>query len=150
MSLLGRDPGHVLAVEQHATRVGLLEARDHSGRGRLPAPAGAEQGEELAGRDLQGDVVDGAHVAEVLDQSLDDDHRFWAHRSSLITIANRSLTWVPVGPVTTASSSAASATCDRCSSRAARRSSPRPVARSTGIPSTIPPAWSGTPSEASV
>ena len=74
----------------------------------FPQPLGPEHREELARRGSRGDVVDRADVAEVLDQAV--DARSSAPRSLVllpITIANRSLTLVPVGPVTSASSSAA-------------------------------------------
>ena len=143
LRLLGRDEGDVLAVEQHPAGVGLLEARDHpQGGGLAAAPTGRASRRTRPRGNLEADVVDRAHLAELLHQPLDDDHRF-AHRSPSTTIANRSFTLVPVGPVTSASSSAVSATWERCSSSAERRSIPAAAARSIVRPSTIAPACSG-------
>src|SRR5690606_5238799 len=97
------DPGHVLAGEQHAPLVGLLEAGDHAQGRRLAAAAGPEQREELARRDLQGDAVHRGRLAERPPDPVEDDHRL-AHRPASGTPTantNRSLTWVCVGPVTT-------------------------------------------------
>src|SRR3989454_2286711 len=55
----------ILAAELDDAAAGLLEARDHHQRRRLPRAARAEQGEELALVDLEADPVDGVDAAVV-------------------------------------------------------------------------------------
>ena len=58
----------VVAVEADRAPVGVVEADEHPGERRLAGAAGADQGQRLAGRDTQGDVVErgalGARVGE--------------------------------------------------------------------------------------
>jgi hypothetical protein len=67
--LVCRHRRHVDAVEQDPAGGRLLEAGDHPQRGRLAAPRRTDQGEELAGLDVQVQVVDGRRVPEVLAQT---------------------------------------------------------------------------------
>ena len=65
-ALVGRIVGHVDRAQLDAAAGRLLEAADHAqGRG-LAAARRAEEGEELAGHDLQRDGVDGDDVVESL------------------------------------------------------------------------------------
>ena len=78
VALVGRQPGHVLALQfDHAGR-GLLKTADHpEGRG-LAAAGRAKQTEELAVVDFQVDVVHSHGVAESLghihESDVDDGH----------------------------------------------------------------------------
>jgi hypothetical protein len=69
--LVGRDAGHVLAVDEHPSRGRRLEAREHAEKCRLATAGAAEQAEELAAVDVEADVVDGVEVAELLGDALD-------------------------------------------------------------------------------
>ena len=66
LALVGGEVGDVAAVEEDAAGVRLLEAGREAQHGRLAAAARAEEGEELALLDLEGDVVDGLDGAEAL------------------------------------------------------------------------------------
>ena len=72
-ALLGRDRRDVLPVDQHPAAGRPLEATDHPQRRRLAAPRGTEQGEELAGLDVEVDAVDRQLVVEALLQLLQRD-----------------------------------------------------------------------------
>ena len=63
----------VVPVEQDAPAGRALEAGDHAQRGGLPAPGGAEQREELAGRHVDVDAVHRDEVVELLAQLLEAD-----------------------------------------------------------------------------
>ena len=52
--------GGILAVEQHGAAVGHLEPGDHAQQRGLAAPGRPEQGDQLAGREGQADIVQGA------------------------------------------------------------------------------------------
>ena len=67
VALVGRQPGHVLALELDDARRRRLEAADHPEGGRLAAAGRAEQAEELPRADLEVDVVDDDRIAELLD-----------------------------------------------------------------------------------
>ena len=68
--LVGRlcagSAGDVVAVDQDLARGRLLEAGDHPQRRRLAAAGRAEQGEELALRDLEVELAHRDEVAELL------------------------------------------------------------------------------------
>ena len=101
----------------------------------LPAPFGPEQPEDLAGRDLEVDAVDGQDVAVALDEATDPD--------------DRSVETVPV--VTEAMVHAAAgraASRDGCRARWGRRSRPVDQSMSSAIePSAAGPAsGAGAPS----
>src|SRR3546814_16235525 len=55
-----------LALQQDGALAGRLEAGQHAQQRGLAAARGAEQREELALEDVEGDVVDGDEVAETL------------------------------------------------------------------------------------
>ena len=97
--VLGRDAGGVLAQDQDAAGVGLLEARDHSQKRRLAAAARSQKGGQRAVRHLDRDVVEGDEVAELLPGLLDDDahqdasfrlNEFIASRVAIAISANTS------------------------------------------------------------
>ena len=73
MALVGRQPGHVLALQLDEPGGRLLEAADHPQGRRLAAARGPEEAEELAVLDLEIDVVDGHGVAELLDDIDESD-----------------------------------------------------------------------------
>src|SRR3546814_6015743 len=62
-----------LALQQDGALAGRLEAGQHAQQRGLAAARGAEQREELALEDVEGDVVDGDEVAETLGDA-DDLH----------------------------------------------------------------------------
>ena len=63
---IGGAGAHHLAGDQHVAFGGMQEARDQPQRGRLPAAARSEQGQELPLLDPKVHVVDGHEIAEVL------------------------------------------------------------------------------------
>src|SRR5689334_17574602 len=71
----GRRSGRrVEAVEGDHPAGWAEEGGQHLDGGGLARPVGPEEREELAGTDLERDAIDGADVAERLDQVLDVDH----------------------------------------------------------------------------
>ena len=70
---VGRAGGDVGAGELHAARIGLLEAGDQAQRGRLARARRAEEREELAAPDVQGNGVDRRDAAEPA-RELDEPH----------------------------------------------------------------------------
>ncbi len=77
VALVGRQPGHVLALELDQARGRCLEATDHPQGRRLAAPRRPEQAEELTVADLEVDVVDGDRLAELLDHIHELDVDRW-------------------------------------------------------------------------
>ncbi|CRH63869.1 Uncharacterised protein [Chlamydia trachomatis] len=81
-ALIRRDAHHVLPVEHHLARGRVLETGDHAQGRRLSASRRPEQSDELAGQDVEVDVIDGGHgilsIAEGLRQF---DEREAARRS---------------------------------------------------------------------
>ena len=63
--------GDVLAVEQDAARVRRLEAGQHAQQRGLAAAARPEQSEELAGLDLERQMVDRHHATEAFGHPVD-------------------------------------------------------------------------------
>ena len=63
VSRVRRQARHVAPRKFDPPLVGTLEARDQAQRCRLAGAGGPEQGEKLAGGDLEVDAVDGDHVA---------------------------------------------------------------------------------------
>ena len=70
---IGRDVGHVDAVDQDPPGGGGLEARQHAQQRGLAAARSAQEREELALIDVQGDIVDRREIAEFLGDVLDLD-----------------------------------------------------------------------------
>jgi hypothetical protein len=70
-TLLRPEVGDVRAVNHNASGVGLEEPGDHPQGGRLSAPRRPEQGNHLAGLELQAEVVDDGAAAEVLCEPID-------------------------------------------------------------------------------
>ena len=70
-ALLGRDDptgagagaGDLVAEQPDRAGVGVLEPGDEAQQRRLAAPRRSQQGEELAGRDVEVDAFDGPHRA---------------------------------------------------------------------------------------
>ncbi len=82
-ALVGRQPGHVLLVEQHAAARRRQEARDHAqGRG-LAAAGGPEQRHQLAFAHHEIQFIHGHRSAEALGQLLDRKARHQTTRDSL-------------------------------------------------------------------
>ena len=71
--LLDREPGGVLAGEDHAAGVGRLEAGDDPQDRALARTRGAQEGDELAGDDLERDVLDRLEGAIALGEVLHFD-----------------------------------------------------------------------------
>ena len=67
--------GGVLALERHAAFVRSFEAGDHSQQRRLARSRRSQQREQLAGLDVQVDVIDGDKRPEALDDAV----QFYAH-----------------------------------------------------------------------
>ena len=75
-ALAGGGHGRVLAGDEHAAAVRVLQARDHAQQRRLAAAARPEQRRQRSVRDLERHVVERDEVAEVLRGSLHlDAHR---------------------------------------------------------------------------
>jgi hypothetical protein len=61
--LAGQEARHVLAADQDAPGIGLLEACDHAQGGGFAAAGRAEESEELGGAHLEAHFTDGVHLA---------------------------------------------------------------------------------------
>jgi hypothetical protein len=57
VALPWRHVEHILAADDDRTVLGLVEARDEAQQRRLPATGRTEEGEELAGLDIEVDVL---------------------------------------------------------------------------------------------
>ena len=64
--LVGRNAGHVLAIQQDAPSIGLQQPRQHPQQRGLPRPGAAQQGEEFAAVDVEADIVHREVAAEPL------------------------------------------------------------------------------------
>ena len=73
--LVRQHVGDVPAVEQDAALVRRLEAGEHAQQRGLAAAAGAEQRKELAGPDVERDVIDRAKIAEFFRDAFDAQQR---------------------------------------------------------------------------
>jgi hypothetical protein len=71
VAFVRRKAGHVGIAQEDRSAGGLLEAADHPQRRRLAAARRAEQGEELAFRDPQAEVVDRDRLLEDLRDRLE-------------------------------------------------------------------------------
>src|SRR5207248_5211603 len=63
---MGGQVGDVAAVEAHRSPVGLEQACEAVEQGGLAGAVRADEGGDLAGRDVEGDVVDGQETTETL------------------------------------------------------------------------------------
>ena len=63
---LGCESGHILTGDDHTSRVGRLEARDHAQHRRLAAPGRPQESEDLAPSHREGDVAGDVKAAEAL------------------------------------------------------------------------------------
>ena len=75
VALVGRRPRDVLAVDDDAARVGLVEAGDEAQRRRLAAAARPEQRHELAGLEREVDPLQRGHRPEGAPELLELDVR---------------------------------------------------------------------------
>ncbi len=73
--LVRRNIGHVPPAEQDCAACGVLEPGEHAQRGRLAAAGRSEQGDELAGRDVDVQPVQDAGRAVVLHDAAEFDAR---------------------------------------------------------------------------
>ena len=91
VALVRRGAGDVVAADLHGAGGGVVEAGDHPQRGGLAAARRAQQREELAGRDVEVDVVDDGGAAELLGQAAQRHGRSWGlgHRRSPPVIRSR-------------------------------------------------------------
>ena len=95
--------GRVLAVEQHAARIGHLQPGDDAQQRRLARARGPEQRHQLAGRDVEVQVVADDGGAEALVEVADFDRSwsfapFAAPRASAPSRAARPRTSAPASP----------------------------------------------------
>jgi len=70
---VGRQGGDVPPAQQHLAGVGQLQPGDDAQEGRLAAARGAQDGDELAASDCQGDAAQDFRAAEALADSLQPD-----------------------------------------------------------------------------
>ncbi len=63
----------IVAIEQDAPRIGMLEPGDDPEQRGLAAAGGPQQRDELARREIERDVVQGNELAEGLADALDRD-----------------------------------------------------------------------------
>src|SRR5262249_54575438 len=73
-------PGHVGPGHPRRALAGLEQPAQHADGGGLARAVGAEDAEDLAGADVEGDVVDRPDRPETLGQPADLDRRLVAHR----------------------------------------------------------------------
>ena len=100
--------GRVLAMEEDGPGVGHLEAGDDAKQRRLARPRRAEQSDQLAGRNVEAQVVADDGLAEALLQVTDLD----AHRVPLPDAATRRSTKYLSTSVTSASPASSDATAN--------------------------------------
>jgi hypothetical protein len=88
------DIEHVLAVDQDRAVAGRLEAGDHAQQRRLAAARRPEQGEELAGANVEAHIVDRDDGrAEALGDFLNGDDGIAAVHVHMITPCLRAIEW---------------------------------------------------------
>ena len=70
-----------LAVDQHLAGIALLRARQHFHQGRLAGAVAADEADDLAGEEVDGDVFDGVDAAEGDEDvpHLDQRHALFGH-----------------------------------------------------------------------
>src|SRR6516225_2171107 len=61
-------------IDLDASACGLHEGGKHFDGGGLAGAVGAEEGEDFTGSDIEGDIVDGCEVCELLGEIADTDH----------------------------------------------------------------------------
>ena len=71
VALRGIELGDVGLIDQDPSLIRGLEARDDLQQRRLAGPAGAENGDELAGGNAEADVRERRHLAEALARRVD-------------------------------------------------------------------------------
>jgi hypothetical protein len=86
---VGRDAAHAAAADLDVPAIGLDEARDHAQQRGLAAARGAEDGEETAALDAEGERVDCRMRAEALQRGLGFQVEVQRSRHK------RELTWQP-------------------------------------------------------
>src|SRR4029077_14217173 len=75
LAIANADVARVLAMEEHLAGVGCFEARDNSEQRRLARARQSQQRDQLAGLDMEADMIDRNEVAELLaDVSKLDTH----------------------------------------------------------------------------
>ena len=77
----GRPPGDVGAVDADRARHRAHEARDRSQRGRLAGTVGAEQGDDLAGADVEVELAHDRRRVVAGRQRFELEHRVSAHHA---------------------------------------------------------------------
>ena len=84
---------HVMPEDACAAAIGAEQCREHADGGRLAGAVRPEHAIDAAGADGEVDVIDGAVVAEVLDESvgLDGPIRCWTYRLHFAIKTSRSL-----------------------------------------------------------
>ncbi|GGN21305.1 hypothetical protein GCM10011609_73280 [Lentzea pudingi] len=80
---------HRLALEQDLTRVGRVDARDALDQRRLARAVVADEGRDLAGVDVEVDVVQDVHGAEALVDAAQLENRLAHWVSSVVTRGER-------------------------------------------------------------
>ncbi len=87
VTLVRRQGGDVLAIEENRSLVGKFEAGDQPQTGRLAGTGGAEQGEEAAAGDVE---IEGLHrdrpAVTLANAAQPDDRR-------IVTQPSRTMTW---------------------------------------------------------
>ncbi len=70
-TFVGRNAGHVLAIDENRAGRRRIETGQHAQQGRLAAPGPAEQTEDLALIDAQRDIVHRNEIAKLLGDSVE-------------------------------------------------------------------------------
>ncbi len=79
---MGRPSGDVDAVELHRAGIRPLDAHDELHHRRFAGAVRADEAEDLAARDVEGDVLDGDEAAEALGEAADGEARGAGHSRS--------------------------------------------------------------------
>jgi len=89
MTVLHREVGRVLAVEEHAPPVGRIEAGDHPQKRGLARARGPQQSDEFSRLNVEADITQRRKGAEVLLDALDADRSATLTRSSVVVRVRR-------------------------------------------------------------
>src|SRR5205807_2177090 len=73
-------PGDVAAGENHSAAIGRRQTRDHIEQGRLSRAVGTPDAEDLATPDLEAEILDRRHGAEIFADAMADQQRFFVSR----------------------------------------------------------------------